>query len=730
MATISNTIALTDAMTPALQNIGAALQNVTAAFEYLQSVSSNAVNTDAINGGARALENVQDEQEDLNQSIRRGESAASGLWGKIKGLIAAYAGWQVVTQTVAWSDEMTNIQSRLDMINDGTMTNKQLMDEIYLSAQRSRGSFQATADLVGKIGNNAAEAFENNSEIIAFAEQLNKQFVISGANMKNAQDAITQLVQGLAAGALRGDELNSVMEQAPEITKSLAKYLNVSVGEIRTIAAEGKITADIVKNAMFAAAEETNAKFEQMPLTFSAAWTMAKNTFQMNMMGVQKVLSETFNTAQFQAIMDGLTAAVSTFAQVAIPAIQFAVKLVGWLYEAWDFIAPVVWGVVGAMTAYKIALMGVALWEGITKGIKVAGIIVSYAKAAATGTEVMATTAATAAQWGLNTALYACPLTWIVLAIIAVIAAIYLVVAAINAVTGESISATGIIFGLVSWLWGMIKNYIAAFWNTTLAVVEFFINVWQNPVYAIKKVLYNIVEAFGKAYTGILKGLDPVITALTNGFLSWVNNSIKAINWLSSALDKIGLGWGQIGEIQVSAGWSAKAESTVNSMLAALDPGKAPDNYKSLSKYKMEFADPTEYYKKGYETGANLFNFKGLATDELTESLLGQTGLNSAALGGIGAGSGVGDLADGQKQQQKTLQEIADNTGRKADQDFKYLAEIMHGRRIDRLSGTDIRIQMNNNNSINSSMDLDKVVNQLAKKLTAAVDSAAEGVHY
>lgn len=714
MATISSTLALNDSMTPVLRSIASALAGINAAFEQLGIASQQALDPQDINAANRALQQTEQIQDEVTDSMRESESAADGLWGKIKGFIAAYAGWELIRQTVAWSDEITNIKARLDAANDGTQTTAQYMNDIYEAAQRSHAPFQQTADLVGKLRNNAAEAFQSNAEAVAFAEQLNKQFSIAGASQQGAADATFQLIQALGAGALRGEELNSVLDQAPNIVRTIADHMGVPIGKIRELASEGKITADVVKNAILGATEKTNAAFNKVPLTFGAAWTMAKNTFQKNMLGLQEVISNAFNTAQFQQIMDGLTSAVSTFAMVAIPIVKGVAATIGFMHRNWSLIAPVIFTVIGALTAYKVAVLAMAAAEAISKGIKIAAASAQVAYAVVMGTATAATTAATAAQWGLNAAMLANPVGVIIGAIIALIGLLYLAIAVINKVTGENYSATAIIAATLYGLWAHIKNIVASVWNIIIALVEFFMNVWNNPIYSVKKLIFSLLETFKNLFIGILQGLDPVLTAVSNGFTSMVNGIIKGVNWISEALDKVGLGWGQTAEFALTTSFADDVEKQLNGVLAGLDPGVSPGDYKTLDHLKMDFADPREYTQKGYEAGAKF-------GDDPMGTIKGALGLaNDPA---------IQSIMDGQDKGNKLAEQTAKNTTPKAEEDYKYIKEIMAGKAVDRLSGTDIRIQMNNNNKINSALDLDSIVNALAQKLTGAMDSAAEGVH-
>jgi tape measure domain-containing protein len=686
MATISSTLALNDSMTPVLRSIVAVLDRINSTLDRIDAGTAQAFDPAPIIEANRAIRQTEQAQDNVTQSLRESSGAADQLWGKIKGFIAAYAGWELVRQTGAWADEMTNIQARLARVNDGSRTQAQLMNAIYANAQNAHASLQGMADIVGRFGNNARDAFSSNDELLAFSNQLYKMFSIAGTDQNGAAAAMLQLSQGLGSGVLRGEELNSVFEQAPIIIETIAKYLDVPVGKIRQMASEGKLTADVVKNAMLAATDETNAAFAAMPLTFGAAWTMAKNTFQMNMLGLQKVISDTINQKQFQQIMDAITNALSTMAAVAIPIVKGIAAAGGFIYQNWSFIAPVIFTVVGALAAYKVAMLA----------------------------QAAATKIAAAAQMVLNGALLANPVGLIIAAIAALIGLLYLTVAVINKVTGESYSATGIIAGVLYSLFAYVKNIIAYVWNYLLSLAEFFINVWTNPVYSVKKLIYSLAETFSGLYMGIIKGLDPVLTAISKGFWGMVNGIIKGINWLSSALNKLGFNIGKLAEVEYNSTVATDAAAVRNRVLAALDPGAAPEGYKSLDHMKMDFADPTEYAAKGYEAGAKF-------SDDPMGAIKGALGLaNDPA---------IKSIMDGQNLGNKLAAQTAKNTTPKAEEDYKYIKEIMAGRAVDRLSGADIRIQMNNNNKINSALDLDSIVNALAQKLTGAMDSAAEGVH-
>lgn len=278
---------------------------------------------------AGVTKEAQKATESYSQSQKAAAASTNTLTNSIRNLIGGYVGLQGLRAVLNLSDTITSTTARLDMMNDGLQTTAELNNMIWQSAQRARGAYAETAAFVAKLGNLAGDAFDSNQEIIAFAEQINKQIVLSGASATEASAALLQLTQGLSSGTLRGEELNSVLEQTPMIAKTIADYMGVTTGEMRELASEGKVTAEVVKNAMFAAAEETNAKFEQMPMTWAQVWT--------------------------------------SFQNMAVKALNPVLQGVSWVANNMDTLAPIILGVAAALGAYATA-MGVSnavTWLGV-----------------------------------------------------------------------------------------------------------------------------------------------------------------------------------------------------------------------------------------------------------------------------------------------------------------------------------------------------------------------------
>lgn len=440
----------------AQQQAAAAASNATAAAARAESAQIRLAKT---------------KQKELDDQQKQLESSTASLIGKVKSLVAAYAGMQAIQGLVTLSDTMTQTNARLDMMNDGLQTTAELNQMIYESAQRSRGSYQATADMVAKLGNLAGDAFNSSAELVDFAEQLNKQITLSGASTAGAEAAMLQLTQAMSSGMLRGEELNSILEQTPTIAQSIAKYMGVSTGEMRELASEGAVTAEVVKNALFDAAEETNAKFEEMPMTWAQVWTSAKNTAIMAM----------------QPVLDVINAAVNNL----------------------DILIPIVATAGAAFAVFMLA----ANW---TKICTAATTLLTNAQKVLNA--VMAT------GWGI-------PL----IAIVAVVGALYILVAAYNKVTGATVSATGIIAGLFFALGAQVLNTcVVPVQRGFATLVNFIGNVFNDPITSVKVLFYDMAITVLGYIRSLVGGIEDLINAipgvqvsLTSG-INGIYNSLQA----------------------------------------------------------------------------------------------------------------------------------------------------------------------------------------------------------
>lgn len=525
------------------QNLNNAVErmDVSGANEAYLRLSSTIGNTEQY-----IRDNVT-EQGQFNREIEEGTNEANSLMGAIKGAVAVYATIHTVTSALDLSDQLTSTTARLNLMNDGLQNTEQLQQMIFASAERSRGAYQTTADAVSKLGLMAGDAFNSTAEIVAFTEQLNKQFTIAGTEAAGIDAAMLQLTQAMGSGILRGEEYNSILEQAPNIIQSIADYMEVPKGQLKDMAAEGQITADIVKNAMFAAAEETNAQFESMPQTFAQIWTSFKNNALMAFQPVLQRLNQIANSEAFQTFVNQAINALAKVADIVLNIFDLVASVGGFIADNWSIIEPIIMGIVTALGLYYGAML---LYNTVTKisaAITAAQSFAATVHAASLAMQTGATFAATAAQYGFNAALLACPITWILIAIIAVVVALYAAVAAINEICGTTISATGIIMGAIFTIGAYIINKFILAWNIISAFIEFLVNVWKHPQYAIKAFIVNVVSAFLNFVLACINGTQSAvgtIVGLWYAFSQAVANVIVVIyNFFADGIEAVVNGW-------------------------------------------------------------------------------------------------------------------------------------------------------------------------------------------
>lgn len=526
-------------------------------------------------------------QKEYNQSMESGTGSADRLTTSVKRLVGGYIGMQSVKGLLQMSDTLISTTARLDMINDGLQTTAQLNSMIFQSANRARGSYTEMSAMVSKLGLLAGDAFGSTQEIVAFAEQLNKQMAISGTSTMEGQAAMLQLTQAMASGVLRGEELNSILEQTPMIAQTIANYLGVNVGQMREMASEGAITADIVKNAMFAAAEETNAKFEEMPMTWGQVWTKFQN----------------YATMGLRPVLLGLS----------------------WLANNIEIIGPLVLGAGAAFAIFqlaanwtKIAAIATTLYQG-------AVTLLSIGYGVLTGN----TAAASAATMVFNSALLASPITWVLMGLALIVGALYAGVAAYNHFTGASVSATGIIAGVMSMLGAHVYNTVAFMYNGFAVFANFIGNVFNNPVAAVKVLFYDMAQTVLGYILNIAKGLEDLINKLP-----WA--SVNLTSGLESYISSLGA---KSAAVKESSGWK---------------------EYFS----PMEYKDYGSAFSSGYDKGSNFFSniFGGGVGADLGNFSAGGASLGDIndKLGGIGKDVGsIKKSVDMSKEDIKLMVDMA-----------------------------------------------------------------------
>lgn len=711
MATIRTAIALYDGVTSPLKSMHKVMSIVLNSFEAMQRASGNSVDTSAIREAreelARAgaafdsieqnIRDANDQQQRFNHSIRGGTSAADGLRQKMKGIAATVGGMIGLKQALETSDQLTQTNARLNnaliKFDDGGSI-KELEAKVMASAQRSRAYYMDTAAAVAKLGTNARDAFTNMDEVIAFSELVNKSFVIGGAGAQEQSAAMLQLTQAMASGVLRGEELNSIFENAPGIIQSIAKYLDVPIGQIRTMASEGQITADIVKNAMFEAAGDIERNFSNIPKTWEQIWTGMKNKALSIFAPILNKLNQIANSSKFETVSNGVIGALAAIASVATVVLDLLITGASWVVDNWSWLSPVIYGVAAALGVYYGAQLAANTVGLISKGVHIAMAGAKMIQLAATGALTAATAAETAQQYGLNAALYACPLVWIIILIIALVALFYAAVAAVNKFAGTSVSATGIICGAFMAALAFIGNIFIALWNVA---AEVFV------------LIYNLVATVANFIGNVFN--DPV-GAVCRLFFDLADTVLGVLQALASAIDAI-FGSNLAGAVQ---GWRDSLGGWVDETF-----GKGTEVMAKMSADDLKL-DRFEYgaaFDLGYNFGEGIDSkvsdlFDGSAMDSMGAFDIGNT------LDGIYGNTG--DTAENTV----AMSDALDIT----EEDLSYLRDIAEREAINRFTTAEISVDMSGmQNNISNGMDLDGVISGLTEGVNEAIDSMAEGVH-
>lgn len=710
MATIRTAIALYDGVTSPLRNMQKAMGIVLNSFEFMQRASSNAVDVSAIQEAreelARAetafdsieqnIRDANDQQQRFNHSIRDGSSAADGLWQKMKGIAATVGGMIGLKQALGTSDQLTQTNARLNnaliKFDDGGSI-KELEAKVMASAQRSRAYYMDTTAAVAKLGTNARDAFTNMDEVIAFSELVNKSFVIGGAGAQEQSAAMLQLTQAMASGVLRGEELNSIFENAPGIIQSIAKYLDVPIGQIRTMASEGQITADIVKNAMFEAADDIENKFSNMPKTWGQIWTGMKNKALSIFAPILNKINQIANSSKFEAVSNGVIGALAAIASVATVVLDLLINGASWVVDNWSWLSPVIYGVAAALGVYYGAQLAANTVGLISKGVHIAMAGAKMIQLAATGALTAATAAQTAEQYGLNAAMYACPLVWIIILIIALVALFYAAVAAVNKFAGTSVSATGIICGAFMAALAFIGNIFIALWNVA---AEVFV------------LIYNLVATVANFIGNVFN--DPV-GAVCRLFFDLADTVLGVLQALASAIDAI-FGSNLAGAVQ---GWRDSLGGWVDETF-----GKGTEVMAKMSADDLKL-DRFEYgaaFDLGYNFGEGIDSkvsglFDGSAMDSMGAFDIGNT------LDGIYGNTGdtAGNTA--------AMSDALDIT----EEDLSYLRDIAEREAINRFTTAEIHVEQHNENHISKDADLDGIMDAWANDFAEKLDVSEEGVH-
>lgn len=711
MASIQTGIRLNDQFSSVLYDIVGAVNMATTQFEdFAQTLNTN-IDTSAFDGIHEALthattgiDEMTQEQEEFNHTVQQGTNQADQLTRTIKQAVGAYLSFQTVKSVIGISDELVQVTARLDQMNDGLQTTEELTNMVYAAAQDARGSFADMADVVARFGNNAKDAFSSSEEVVAFADLIQKQMTIAGAGSQEASNAMLQLSQALGSGVLRGDELNSIFEQAPNLIQSIADYLDVPIGQIRAMAQEGELTADIVKSAIFASADDINAKFEQMPMTWGQIWQQFQNTALIAFQPVLQRLNELANSEAFQTFINNAITDMAVLAGIVLNIFDLIGQVGSFIGENWSVLEPIIMAVVGALGAY----LAIATIVNAINGIMA---IVNGVTAASEAMAAGATFLWTVQQYGLNAALMACPITWIILLIIALIAIIFAVCQAIAKLTGIANSGFGVITGGINVVIQFFKNLGLTVANIALGIAS-----------AISALCSNMMTAFSNAISGV-----------QSWFYNLLSTALSVIAGICEALNNL-----PFVEFDYSGITSAANDYAAKSAEAAANKGEYTDVGAAFSEGMSTFDTfqdgwATDAFNSGAAWGDGVVDNISSAIDGFKDGLAVDipnagdytSGFDSAIANGInnsGLGDGVGDIAGNTG----AIKDSLDIT----EEDLKYLRDIAEQEAVNRFTTAEIHIdQSGMTNNIHEGMDLDGVISSLTDGVNEAIESATEGVH-
>lgn len=666
-----------------------------------QNMLSNAVG----NTGDNINDNIH-EQEQFNQEISAGTQQANELTNTIKRAVAAYVSIQSVGKALNISDELVQTTSRLNMMNDGVQTTAELVNMVYAAAQDARGSFSQMADVVARFGNNAKDAFSSSEEVVAFADLIQKQMTIAGASTQEAANAELQLSQALGSGVLRGDELNSIFEQAPNLIQNIADYLDVPIGKIREMAADGELSADVVKAAIFSAADDINSKFNEMPMTWGQIWQSMQNTALIAFQPVLQRLNDLANSEAFQTFIQGAIEAMAVLANIVLNIFDLIGTVGGFIADNWSVISPIIYGVIDALAVY-------AAYLGIVKAIEIASAAASMihslamsAKIAVMAAVTGQTMAATAAQMGYNGALYACPVVWIIMLLIALIAIIFAVCNAIAKMTGIANSGFGVITGGVN------------------VVIQFF----KNLGLTVANIALGIGNAIAALASNMMTAFHNAICNVQSWFYNLLSTACSVIENIAAALNKLPF---------VSFDYSGISSAADDYAAKASEAAGNKEDYTSISDAFNEGFTTFDAFQDGWASDA--FNVGAAWGDGVADKVsnfslsdvFGQTDIPNVgdytsgfndAIANSGIGDGVGSIDDNTGKIKDSLEV--------SEEELKYLRDIAEQEAINRFTTAEINVDMSGmQNTVNSGDDIDGFMTKLTDSVNEAVDNMTEGVH-
>ena len=574
---------------------------------------------------AKEADNIANKMKDIDKNTTGKNLTSFGEKLVIlnQGLELLKKGATAVGKAFDYVDNLTQMKARLNLVNDGLQTTAELQNMIYRAANDSRGSYEAMANSVAKLGLLAGDAFTSNKEIVAFTDLLNKAFTVSGAGEQEKSSAMYQLTQAMSSGKLQGDEFRSIMENAPMLADAIAKYIGKSKGELKELAAEGAITSDIIKAALFQAGDDINAKFAEMPMTFGQAATSIRNTWDYSMQQVADKINDALNNPAVQTAIQNIQNAIMVLGAVIGNTVSFILEAVGWITAWIEANQPIVIGAlagiafyIGVVTVealaaaipkiYEYAVAWLAAHWQMLAIIGVVGLVIGVLvtlKAplsiivAVVGLLVVALAAWKIAQWAVNGAMYACPLVWIIALVVGLIVAIFAFMQWMAKATGLANSGLGMIAGGVNVVIQFFKNLglevaniALGIWNALGACADNIGIAFKNVISSIKSWFYGLLETVMNVIKGIAETLNKLpfvdidVSGLTSKAKEYANKKAEAegakeefksvadeFNKGMNTFEAFADGWVSDAFNQ-GAAWGDAVQSKIEGMLGSFDP--------------------------------------------------------------------------------------------------------------------------------------------------------------
>lgn len=639
---------------------------------YSSQIKKIVENTDK---AAKAILGASKNTDGFNGSLGRTGAAADVANSSLSRLVKTVVSLAAVKKGMDLTDTYTNTNARLAMITGSLEEQRTLQKDIFAAANRSRGSYTEMANATAKLKMLAGDTFGSNQEALGFTELLTKSLKVSRAGTAEQNSAFLQLTQAMTAGRLQGDEFVAIMENAPMVADAIAQYMGKNKSELKELSSQGAITADIIKGALFGAADEINEKFADMPPTFADTWQRIKNAGTQAFSGVFEKANAMLNSDMGQAAVENLTGLVF----MAAGAFSSLLDAIGWVGDRLDIFGPIILGIAGAWLVYN-ATAGIG-WLTTMKNAAAMGL-----KATADWAEYAAIFMLIWAQEGFNAALAACPITWIIGAVILLVAAFYAGVAAVNHFTGASISATGLIGAAIGGFAASTTNSFILIYNIIAEVVNFFANVWQHPVTAVKILFYDLA-----------------ITVI--GYMAEMARSVEAI------INRIpGV------EVQISAG----LDNFKAGIEKAAASAKNSSDWNEVVK-KKDFVNGADFANKGYEVGSNLADKASNLFSDFNPSLdgAGGSGIDFSSFATAGNPATVKGTGKGGAVKVETEKEDIEWMRKLAERD--YVARIAQN-----TLAPNIRVEFSG--PITKEADTDGLVGHVVDRLKEVIATAPEGV--